>query len=126
MYDIGKILTGLIIFLCLITFPVYYGIASGKAAYRPEPKIVTQEKQCIEPAQYMRTKHMDLLNDWRESVVRQGNRIYVASDGKQHSISLVSTCLSCHQNKAEFCDQCHNYVGIKPNCWDCHTPPKKD
>jgi len=126
MYDANKIITGLIIFLCVITFPVWYGVTSGKAAYVPELKIVTEEKQCVESTQYMRDKHMDLLNDWRESVVRDGTRTYVASDGKEYNISLTETCLDCHSNKAEFCDQCHDYVGVKPDCWECHIVPEGD
>lgn len=126
MYDANKIITGLIIFFCLITSPIWYSVASGKATYVPEPKIVTEERQCVEPMQYMRDKHMDLLNDWKESVVREGIRTYVASDGREYNTSLTGTCLKCHPNKAEFCDRCHSYVGIKPNCWNCHNLPKED
>lgn len=126
MYDANKIIPGLIIFFCLISFPIWYSVVSGKIAYTPEPEIITEEKQCIEATQYMRDKHVDLLNDWRESVVREGTRTYVASDGKEYNISLTGTCMDCHSNKAEFCDQCHNYVGVKPNCWDCHIEPERD
>ncbi len=126
IYDADKIITGLIIFLCLITFPVYYSVVSGKALYKPDPKIITEEKQCIEPRLYMRAKHVDLLESWKESAVREGNRIYITSDGKKYYISLTDTCMKCHQNKAEFCDQCHNYVGVKPNCWNCHISSGKD
>ena len=126
MYDAGKIITGLIIFLCLITAPIWYIVASGEAAYVPEPEIVTEEKQCIEPAEWMRENHMDLLNDWRESVVREGTRTYVASDGQEYDMSLTDTCMDCHLNKAEFCDRCHNYVAAKPDCWDCHSEPGED
>ena len=126
MYDANKIIPGLIIFFCLMTFPVWYSTASGKIAYTPEPEIVTEEKQCIEATQYMRDKHMDLLTDWRESVVRQGTRTYIASDGQEYDISLTGTCMDCHPNKAEFCDQCHDYVGVKPKCWDCHIAPEED
>lgn len=103
-----------------------------EAAYVPEEKIITEEEQCIEPTQYMRDKHMDLLNDWKESVVRQGARTYVASDGQEYNMSLTGTCLVvCHSNKAEFCDECHSYVGTKyvrltPDCWDCHNLPEGD
>jgi hypothetical protein len=124
MYDAGKIITGLIIFLGLITLPIWYDMASGKAAYVPEPEIITEEKECIESTQYMRDKHMDLLDEWRESAVRQGVRTYIASDGQKYEISLTGTCLSCHSNKAEFCDQCHDYAAVKPNCWDCHNLPE--
>jgi len=124
MYDADKIITGLIIFLGLVTFPIWYGITSAKAAQVPDPKIITEEEQCVEETQYMKDQHMSLLNDWRDSVVREGNRTYIASDGKEYNISLTGTCLSCHSNKAEFCDQCHNYVEVKPNCWDCHNQPE--
>jgi len=125
MYDADKIIPGLIIFFCLITLPIWYSVVSGKIAYTPELKIVTEEKQCIESTEWMRKHHMDLLvDDWRESVVREGTRTYVASDGKEYNMSLTGACLDCHSNKAEFCDQCHNYVGVKPGCWDCHIIPE--
>ncbi|HXX81542.1 MAG TPA: hypothetical protein VEI46_08330 [Thermodesulfovibrionales bacterium] len=39
LYDGGKIITGLIIFLGLVAFPFFYNI--GKANVRPDPKIDT-------------------------------------------------------------------------------------
>ncbi|MCL0053031.1 sulfate reduction electron transfer complex DsrMKJOP subunit DsrJ [Dehalococcoidales bacterium] len=125
MYDAGKVITGLIIFLGLLTFPIYYGIITGTAFYRPEPEPVVEEEQCIEPIQYMIPNHMTLLANWMESVVHQGERIYIATDGEEWEISLIGTCLGCHVNKAEFCDVCHGYVGIELVCWDCHTPPEE-
>ena len=124
MYDAGKVIAGIIIFLCLITFPVWYNVVGGKAAYIPDLKIVTQEKQCVESTGYMRTNHMQLLNEWRNTVVRQGNRVYVASDGRKYDMSLSKTCMECHVNKADFCDKCHNYVEAKPTCFNCHVVPE--
>jgi len=126
MYDANKIIPGLVIFLLLITIPIWYTIASEGTANVPEPQIVTEEKQCIEPTQYMKDNHMDLLDEWRESVVREGIRTYVASDGQKYDMRLTGTCMDCHSNKAEFCDQCHNYVGVEPNCWDCHVAPGEE
>jgi hypothetical protein len=126
VYDTGKIAVGLAIFVCLATFPAWYVFANGKAAYVPEAKIVTNEKECVEPKQYMKEKHMDLLLEWRETVVRNGATTYVSSNGRQFNMSLTGTCLDCHSNKKEFCDQCHDYVGVKPVCWECHNvPPEK-
>ncbi len=124
MYDANKILTGLVIFLALITFPIWYSLMRAEAREVPEPLIITEEKQCVESTEYMREKHMELLEEWRESVVREGVRSYKSSSGKEYEMSLTDTCLRCHSNKAEFCDQCHNYVGVKPNCWDCHNVPE--
>lgn len=125
MYDSGKIIAGMIIFLLLITFPVWYNAVSGKAAYTPKLEIVTKEKQCVEPKQYMRAKHMELVDDWRLSVVRDGNRIYTASGGRTYDMSLTRTCLGCHSNKAQFCDRCHSYAGVTPDCWNCHVVPEE-
>ena len=125
MYDADKIIIGLVIFLCLITLPIWYAVASGEASSVPEPVIVTGEGECVESAQYMKENHMQLLNSWKDSVVRDGDRIYIASDGEKYDISLSNTCLGCHSNKAEFCDECHDYVAVTPFCWDCHNIPEE-
>lgn len=125
MYDTGKIITGLAIFGGLVTFPLWYDALNGKTGYVPKPKIVTEEKRCIEPKEYIRTQHPNMLKDWRESVVRRGSRTYVASDKKEYTMSLTRTCMKCHTTKLEeFCLQCHNYMGVVNNCWDCHEYPK--
>jgi hypothetical protein len=125
MYDAGKILVGLVIFLALLTSPVWYNGASGRASYVPEPKIVTEAEQCVAPKDYMKANHMDLLNEWRDLVVRDGKRIYVSFDGKEHIMSLSNTCMDCHSNKSDFCDSCHDYSGVTPYCWDCHVEPEE-
>jgi len=129
LYDRWKILTGIVIFLIAVTFPIWYGKA--KSVPPPDLKLDTpaiqalKEKLCVEQAPTMRANHMRLLISWRESVVRDGNRTYRASDGKVYTISLAGTCLECHSNKAEFCDRCHDYAGAKPNCWNCHIMPEE-
>jgi hypothetical protein len=125
MYDAGKVIPALVIFLVLITFPVWYNAASGKSSYVPEPKIVTTETACVAPTEYMKVAHMELLNQWRDEVVRQGKREYTAFNGKVYDKSLTNTCMHCHYNKEEFCDQCHNYTAVgQPECWMCHNVPK--
>ncbi|MFH2011957.1 MAG: sulfate reduction electron transfer complex DsrMKJOP subunit DsrJ [Pseudomonadota bacterium] len=118
------IIAGLIVFLCLITFPFWNNIVSGKAASAPELKIVTDETQCVESTNFMRSQHMQLLDNWRNSVVREGKKTYIALDGKKYDMSLTNTCLNCHSNKADFCDKCHNYVEVTPTCWNCHVVPE--
>ncbi len=125
MYDAGKILAGLLIFLCLITSPIWYNLAGGKASFRPDPKLPDRERECVAPKETIITTHMRLLNDWRDRVVREGDREYVSASGKVFNISLSEGCLKCHSNKAEFCDPCHNYVDVSPYCWDCHVEPKE-
>ncbi|MGD8307517.1 MAG: sulfate reduction electron transfer complex DsrMKJOP subunit DsrJ [Ignavibacteria bacterium] len=127
MYDSGKILIGIIIFIGLFTSPIWYELAIGKPSDKPNVILPSGDNQqeCVRSAEYMRDNHMDLLNVWRDEVVRNNNRIYISPTGKQYEMSLTKTCTNCHSNKAEFCDQCHNYVGVTPYCWDCHIEPQK-
>lgn len=131
MYDGGKIIIGLIIFLALVTFPFYNNI--GKVNAKPELKIDTpeiqklpeQDRKCVEPKEFMRGGHMQLLNDWRDSVVREDHRLYKNSANKDFNMSLQNECMRCHSNKKDFCDKCHNYMAVVPYCWDCHIAPKE-
>ena len=126
MSSSAKVIAGLIIFLCLVTFPIWYNVVGGKASYTPELKIISEEKSCVESKEFMRIEHMQLLDDWRDSVVRKNKRTYIAHDGKEHDMSLTNTCLKCHSNKTEFCDQCHNYLEVTPTCWNCHNIPEEN
>ncbi len=126
MYDGSKIIPGLILFVALALSPILYNAATGEAAGKPELTLPAQEKQCVEAADYMRANHMELLVAWREGVVRQGQRTYLAGDGKQYEMSLTGTCLQqCHTQKTEFCDRCHDYAGVSLNCWSCHVVPEE-
>jgi hypothetical protein len=115
---------GLLALLGLLTFPIWYDLASGTTSRAPEPELPAGEEFCVAPLDYMKTSHMDLLMDWRDQVVRQGDRSFVAFNGRTYTISLTGTCMGCHSSKANFCDRCHDYAGVKPYCWDCHIDPK--
>ena len=126
MYDGGKIIVGLVIGLCLLLSPFFFN--AGKAAKAPQPELTAKAKEagkCIADKAYMRSNHMQLLDDWRQTVVRNNERYMKTSDGKVFYKSLQVTCLDCHSNKTKFCDQCHNYMEVKPYCWDCHLEPKE-
>lgn len=126
MYDGKYIVPGLVIFLAVLASPGVWNIATGQAGAKPDPVIVTQEKECIEAKEVIRAEHMQILTDWREEVVRMNERTYTSrTTGKKYTKSLTNTCLDCHSNKAEFCDSCHTYAGVSPNCWDCHNVPEE-
>lgn len=125
LYDGGKIIAGMLIFFILLAFPIWYNLASGKATYRPDPQLPTQEKKCVRDADYMVHYHMDILDDWRERVVREGER-FVTINNTRYEMSLTKTCLNCHSNKSRFCDECHNYLAVDPYCWDCHVIPQEE
>lgn len=124
MYNAGKIIVGIIIFLVLVSVPFWYNC--GKTATPPKLEVGTTEKECVESIPYMKASHMKLLDTWRDDVVREGKRIYTSSTGKQYQMSLQNTCTKCHAKKSQFCDKCHNYVEVSPKCWDCHIAPKEN
>jgi len=147
MYKGGKIIASLIIFVAFLTLP--FLVNMGKANAGPEnlkasiSQLQQAGKQCVEPADYMRANHMQLLIKWRNSDVREGNTVYINSQGKSFDISLQS-CLECHATTAtkvttnsvgvsnpaldtssdQFCVSCHNYASVKPTCWSCHSGPE--
>ncbi|MEW5722576.1 MAG: hypothetical protein AB1896_05690 [Thermodesulfobacteriota bacterium] len=82
MYDSGKIITGLVIALIVLLFPFWYNFLDGPfaAPKPPEPKVSEELKKttvCILPRAEMRTGHMQLLDEWRNRVVRDAQRFYV-------------------------------------------------
>ncbi|MBD3402353.1 cytochrome C [candidate division GN15 bacterium] len=124
MYDAGKVILGVVLFLAILLFPVWYNLAKGQTDAEPELAEPVKGETCVAPTDYMRSNHMDLLDDWRDRVVRDGERIYVDFTGNKHEMSLSNTCLDCHADKAKFCDECHTFMAVEPYCWDCHIIPE--
>jgi hypothetical protein len=123
MYDGGKIVTGLVIFLALVTLPVWYQAARGAETGLPELAAATGGKECVAPTEYMLVYHMDMLNGWKDQAVRNGDRLYIGLGGREYWKSLNGTCLGCHSSREAFCDRCHGYMGAEPYCWACHGKP---
>lgn len=131
MYDSPKVILGIIVFLLLFTSPLWVNIFSGQATDKLIIQYPTDTKECVYPTDYMKTEHMDVLDEWRDKVVREDQRFllrngkFVEFRGKKMEMSLSHTCMKCHNNKSQFCDQCHNYLSVNPYCWDCHVAPKE-
>jgi hypothetical protein len=142
MSDRPVIVAGLALFLGLVTGPIWYNVAAGTsprspALARPSAAGVAMARKgesarasetgasCVAPREFMRTSHMTLLTGWRDDVVRRGDRRYVAYDGHRYEKSLTATCFTCHDDKAQFCDRCHDYAGVAPTCTDCHVAPRR-
>ena len=127
MKDKKIIITGVVIFIVIVTFPFWYN--RGKAAPAPELQLTDKAKAakvCVRSTEYMKAEHMQLLDLWRHTVVRNGQRTFVNSSGQEFNMSLSNTCLDCHTNKAEFCDRCHEYASARPYCWECHIDNPKE
>ncbi len=127
MNDKKIIVTGLVIFLIALTFPVWYSLAAKGEFDRSKLELPVDEKQCIEDKEFMTPNHMQLLLDWRETVVRESIREYTSkSTGKKYEMSLSRTCLNCHTDRDTFCNKCHTYADVHPTCWGCHVDPVKE
>lgn len=123
MYNKLTVIPGLVIFVLLVTAPVWLNAVGGESTV---PKVELPpggEKACVASAVEMRANHMQLLNEWRDNVLRDGNRTTVTVDGKVYRKGLQMACMECHSNKEKFCDSCHEYASVKPFCWDCHLSP---
>jgi hypothetical protein len=131
MYDSRKIIAGLVIFIFLMTVPVWYN-AFSKGGGRPVIELPKGDcNRCVLPKGEMKAKHMQILDQWRDEVVREGSRYYKHQCKDNTTMlrqkSLTKGCLAsdCHKSKKDFCDKCHNYVGVSNYCWDCHVIPKE-
>jgi hypothetical protein len=124
MYNKRLIIPGLVIFIALVTSPIWYnGLVANPLP--PKPALPEDSQNCVLPKAEMRDTHMSLLNEWRDDVLRDGNRVTVTVDGKTYRKGLQLACMQCHTNKEKFCDSCHEYASVKPYCWDCHLTPKE-
>ena len=118
MRDGGKIVGWLIVAGVTLTIPTWLLSSHGKSIERPATPRATA---CVEPAEEMRKNHPELLAEWRERVVRSGDRVYHSSRGTDVRISLTGTCLGCHGSAAEFCNKCHTQTAVALTCWQCHA-----
>ncbi len=125
------IITGLVIFVLAVLSPFWFNLITDTQA-APEPELLgkanVKKQKCVLDKYEMRANHMSLLDGWRDSVVRDADRKYTAANGHSFDMSLSTgenSCLGCHEDKAKFCDACHNYASVSPYCWECHTNPKE-
>ena len=115
------IFAGFAVFLLAFSYPFWQ---STEAEDFPQIAMETKGEQCVAPAEYMRKNHMKLLDTWRDSVVRDGERFHIMPDGSKVEKSLTKTCLDCHVSKEKFCEECHTYTSVETYCWECHVIPK--
>jgi predicted CXXCH cytochrome family protein len=95
--------------------------AAGERTPKPVIERATQGTQCVEPVDYMRRHHMDLLKHQRDDTVHGGIR------GAKHSLK---GCIDCHasaqsqsvaKQETNFCVSCHSYAAVKIDCFGCHA-----
>ncbi len=119
-----KIIHVVVIFALVMIIPFLVNIGNKSEALElstDTPEInALATKACVEDTEWMRSHHMQLLDQWRDEVVRGGSTQYVSSTGQIYDKSLDDTCLKCHSNAEEFCTKCHENANVELYCWDCH------
>ena len=124
MNEKWKVIVGLVVVLIIGALPIWYSVAIGDSGERPTFEFPdAEEHPCVEDREFMIANHMDLLNDWRDLVVRDGEVYYESvtlPDREPVKMSLTDTCLDCHGAREDFCNECHDYADVDPYCWDCH------
>ena len=102
--------------LVLLVFAGLLPVNPGTALADGPPKLEKSKGEaCIRPAEWMRRNHMDFLKHRRVVTVREGVRVRSESFTK---------CADCHTSREGFCDRCHAYAAVAPNCFECHAYPK--
>jgi Pyruvate/2-oxoacid:ferredoxin oxidoreductase delta subunit len=107
--------------LLLATLPATAAEEGGRV---PLPVIDSgTAEQCVEPVEFMRRNHMELILHQRDETVHRGIRT------KQQSLR---NCINCHAVDAagqpvslddpqHFCVSCHRYAAVKIDCFQCHS-----
>ncbi|MBI1942379.1 MAG: Hdr-like menaquinol oxidoreductase cytochrome c subunit [Betaproteobacteria bacterium] len=79
---------------------------------------------CVAPIEEMRRDHMTMLLHQRDRTVRQGLR---------EPRNSLGNCIECHASretgsvlgKEGFCASCHAYASVSIDCFECHTPLRR-
>ena len=118
MYNTKYVIAGIIVFLAIITSPIWYDLASGELM--PPELAKPKGEHCVKDTEWMKANHMELLKQWRTERIRHGDLIYVSEYGTFEK--SIEKCFDCH-DKENFCDKCHEYTGVNPYCFECHNAP---
>lgn len=81
-------------------------------------------ESCVEPTEFMRRNHMEVIKHQRDETVHLGIR------STKHSLA---GCVECHvsvgadhapipiDDEKQFCDACHAYTAVTLDCFGCHA-----
>lgn len=123
MRDRPIILGALALLLVILTAPFWHGaLAHTRGASPAIP--AAKGAHCVRPRQWMIKNHMKLLMQLRYEAVHEGIRYKGES---------LPGCMNCHvsrlangkypsvTSKKFFCNACHDYVGVRIDCFSCHS-----
>ena len=97
--------------------------AAGESYVVPGSQ-AAQLESCVEPTDFMRRNHMEVIKHQRDETVHGGIR------STKHSLA---GCIECHvgyesagaaipvNDDQQFCGACHRFAAVGLNCFDCHA-----
>ena len=97
--------------------------AAGESYVVPGSRAATLDS-CVEPTEFMRRNHMEVIKHQRDATVHEGIR------STKHSLA---GCIECHVSvgsdeqpvpanaEGQFCNACHQFAAVGLNCFDCHA-----
>lgn len=110
-----------ILFACCVSLTA----SAHESSFTPKLDIGKGGK-CVEDESTMRNHHYELIRHQRDDTMRKGIR------GGKYSLA---GCVDCHASKKNnsvlgssenFCQGCHEYAAVKPDCFECHSSkPRK-
>jgi hypothetical protein len=115
---------GLVAVAAVWAFAAQTASADGTPNYVKQGSRAAGLSSCVEPTDYMRRNHMELIKHQRDDTVRHGIR------GTRYSLS---GCIDCHVSHGpngqpvavdsphQFCNACHSYAAVSVPCFDCHA-----
>jgi hypothetical protein len=123
MHHGGLVVIGLVGALLALT-----AAAEGVGDFVVQSSKAAQSEHCVEPTEFMRRNHMEVIRHQRDTTVYGGIR------STKHSLA---GCVQCHVGydanhqpvpvnaDNQFCAKCHRYAAVQLNCFDCHAtvPP---
>ncbi len=123
MRDRPVILGVLALLLVILAAPFWHGaLAQTHGASPAVPP--AKGAHCVRPVAWMIKNHMKLLMQLRYEAVHEGIR---------HRQESLPGCMNCHVSRLPdgkypsvtsrkfFCNACHEYVGVRIDCFSCHT-----
>lgn len=119
----GKIGSGLLLAMCL---GIVAGLVGTSFAGQGIEGTARADKldACVQPTDFMRRSHFELIKHQRDITVHQGIR---------KTDNSLAGCVDCHVRKdaggnhvavnapGEFCAACHEYTATTLDCFTCHA-----
>jgi succinate dehydrogenase hydrophobic anchor subunit len=114
-----KRLPRLLVLILLIVLFLVPPILGENTFYKIRSSLEEPEgDNCVENPIWMRYNHKSYLLQWRDSVVRAGVRYTIEKTDIDRK--SIEGCFDCHSYE-NFCKKCHDFAGVKPDCFSCHS-----